>query len=41
VDNIKMDLGDTGWGVLHCIGLLQDRDKFTAVLNVVMNLQVP
>jgi hypothetical protein len=26
-DNIKMDLGETGWGGVDWIGLTQDRDK--------------
>jgi hypothetical protein len=25
VDTIKMDLGELGWGGVHCIGLAQDR----------------
>jgi hypothetical protein len=39
-DNIKMDLQDVGWGV-DWIQLAQDRDRWRAVVNVVMNLQVP
>jgi hypothetical protein len=27
VDNIKMDLGERGWGGVDWIGLAQDRDK--------------
>jgi hypothetical protein len=27
VDNIKMDLGETGWGGVDWIGLAQDWDK--------------
>jgi hypothetical protein len=27
VDNIKMDLGETGWGGMDSIGLSQDRDQ--------------
>jgi hypothetical protein len=26
VDNIKIDFGETGWGGMGSIGLLQDRD---------------
>jgi hypothetical protein len=37
VANIKMDLGETGWGVVGCIGLAQDRDQWKALVNVVMN----
>jgi hypothetical protein len=28
VDNIKMDLGELGWGGVDWIGLAEDRDKF-------------
>jgi hypothetical protein len=38
VDNIKMDLLEIGWGAVDWIGLAQDRDKWRAVLNEVMNL---
>jgi hypothetical protein len=41
VDNIKMDLLDIVWGGVDWIGLAQDRDKWRALVNVVMNLQVP
>jgi hypothetical protein len=41
VDNIKMDLLEIGWGGLDWIGLAQDRDKWRALVNVVMNLRVP
>jgi hypothetical protein len=27
VDNIKMDLGEIGWGGMNSIGLAQDRDQ--------------
>jgi hypothetical protein len=37
VDNVKMDLGETGCGGVDC-GLGQDRDKCRALVNVVMNL---
>jgi hypothetical protein len=26
VDNIRMDLGEVGWGDVDCIGLAQDRN---------------
>jgi hypothetical protein len=26
-DNIRMDLGEVGWGDVDCIGLAQDRDR--------------
>jgi hypothetical protein len=41
IDNIKIDLGDIGWGCVNLIGLAQDRDKWVALVNVVMNLWVP
>jgi hypothetical protein len=36
-----MDLGGIGWGDVDCIGLDQDRDKWSALLNAVMNIWVP
>jgi hypothetical protein len=41
VENIKMDLLETGWGGVDWIGLAQDRDRQRALVNVVMNLRVP
>jgi hypothetical protein len=41
VDNIKMDLVGVGWGDVDWIGLAQDRDKWRALVNAVMNLRVP
>jgi hypothetical protein len=41
LDNIKMDLGEIELGSVDWIGLAQDRDKRTALANVVMNLRVP
>jgi hypothetical protein len=38
VDNNKTDLGEIGWGGVDWIGLAQDRDKWRALVNVVMNL---
>jgi hypothetical protein len=40
VDNIKMDLGEIGWGGVDWIGLAQDRDRRRALVNAVMNLRV-
>jgi hypothetical protein len=37
VDNIKMDLLEIGWVGVDWIGLAQDRDKWRALVNVVMN----
>jgi hypothetical protein len=41
VDNIKMDLRETGWDGRDCSDLAQDRDQWRALVNVVMNLWVP
>jgi hypothetical protein len=41
VDNIKMDLLEIGWGGVDWIGLAEDRDKWTALVNAVMNLRAP
>jgi hypothetical protein len=35
---IKMDLEETGW--VECIQLAQDRDRWRALVNAVMNLRV-
>jgi hypothetical protein len=40
-DNIKMDLQEMGCGCMDWIALAQDRDRWRAVVNVVMNLWVP
>jgi hypothetical protein len=41
VNNIKMDLLEIGCGCVDWIGLAQDRDKWRALVNAVMNLRVP
>jgi hypothetical protein len=41
VDNIKMDLREVGWVGRDWIVLAQDRDRWRAYVNVVMNLRVP
>jgi hypothetical protein len=41
VDNIKMDLGEVGWGDVDWIGLAQDRNRWRALVNSVLNLWVP
>ena len=40
-DNIKVDLQDVGRGGMDWIGLVQDRERWRALLNAVMNLRVP
>jgi hypothetical protein len=41
VDNIRMDLGEVGWGDVDWIGLAQDRKRWRALVNSVLNLRVP
>jgi hypothetical protein len=40
VDGIRMDLREGGWGCVEWIHLAQDRDRWRAVVNAVMNLRV-
>ena len=40
-DNIKMDLQKVGYGGMDCMELAQYRERWRAILNVVMNLRVP
>jgi hypothetical protein len=36
VDSVKIDIGEIGW-----VGLAQGREKWTALMNAVMNLGAP
>jgi hypothetical protein len=39
--NIKMDLREIGWNGMDCIYLAQNRDQWRAVINTILNLQLP
>jgi hypothetical protein len=41
VDNTRMDLAEVGWGDVDWIGLTQDRGRWRALVNSVLNLRVP
>ena len=40
-DNIKMDLQEVGVGCEDWMGLAQNRDRWPALVNTVMNFRVP
>jgi len=40
-DNIRMDLREIGSEVVDWMHLTDDRDQWWALVNTVMNLQVP
>jgi hypothetical protein len=39
-DGIRMDLRETGWGSVDWIHLSQDRDRWRALVDTVMNLRI-
>jgi hypothetical protein len=42
VDNIKVDLGEIGWGRnIDWINLVRDRNKWRALVNAIRYLRVP
>jgi hypothetical protein len=40
VNSIRMDVGEVGWGNVDWIGLAQDRNRWSALVNSVLNLRV-
>jgi hypothetical protein len=40
-NNIRMDLVEVGFGDVDWIGLAQDRNRWRALVNSVLNLRVP
>jgi hypothetical protein len=40
-DNIKVGLQEVEWRGMDYLELAQDKDRWWALLNVIMNLQVP
>jgi hypothetical protein len=41
VDNIKINLVEIGWGGAYWINFVQDRGRWRALVEAVMNLRVP
>jgi hypothetical protein len=41
VYNIEMELGEIRWSNVDWIDLAQEREKWRALVNAVMNLRVP
>jgi hypothetical protein len=38
---VECDLGEIGWGGVGWIGLVKDRNRWGALVNLVLNLPVP
>jgi hypothetical protein len=41
LDNIRMDLVEVGWDDVDLIGLAEDRNRWRALVNSILNLRVP
>jgi hypothetical protein len=41
LDNVRMDIGQVGWGDVEWIGLAQDRNRWRVLVNSVLDLRVP
>jgi hypothetical protein len=41
LDGIRMNLVEVGWGDVEWIGRAQDRNRWRALVNSVLNLRVP
>jgi hypothetical protein len=41
VDNIRMDLGEVGWGDVDWIALAKDKKRWRTLVNSVLNLRDP
>jgi hypothetical protein len=41
LDNIRMDLGEVGWGDVDWIGMAQDTNRRRTLMNSVLKLRVP